>query len=395
MKVIVAGAGPVGLTAALVLGRAGIPVTVLERNPVLAEDLRASTWHPPTLDMMGELGLIDDILRSGLIARYTQHRDRKSGAIAEFDMELLRGETAHPYRVQYEQYKYTRLVQRHLQAFPHVEVVFQARVKGVTQTADAATVEVELPDGVRSYAADYVIGADGAWSPVRQAIGVAFDGITFPERFYVATTTFDFSEVLDRLCFVNYIADTEEWFVLLRVLGSWRVLFPTAPDESDEQVITEARTQERLNGVWRKPEPYDVIHRTLYNVHQRVASAYRSGRVFIAGDAAHLNNPLGGMGMNGGLHDAISLCEKLVRIERREAGVELLDRYEPERRPIAIDYVNATTNRNRQLMAERDPVARRRAQDELCRQAEDKVRARAFLMKSSMIEALRAAARAG
>jgi 3-(3-hydroxy-phenyl)propionate hydroxylase len=393
MKVLIAGAGPVGLTAALVLARAGIPVTVFERNAGLAEDLRASTWHPPTLDMMARLGLIGDILRSGLIARYTQHRDRKSGQIAEFDMELLRGETDHPYRVQYEQFKYTRLVHRHLVAFPHARIVYNANVTGLTQTAGAVSLGIETADGPQTQTGDYVIGADGAWSAVRQAIGVEFEGLTFPERFFVATTTFDFSEVIDRLCFVNYLADIDEWLVLLRVLGSWRCLFPTGPGESDERVLSDARTEERLQAVWPRNERYQTIHRTLYSVHQRVAVSYRAGRVFLAGDSAHLNNPLGGMGMNGGLHDAINLAEKLIAIERREAGESILDLYERQRRPVAIDYINANTARNRKLMTERDPAERKKAQDDLCHQAENKATAKAFLMKSSMIEALRASER--
>jgi 3-(3-hydroxy-phenyl)propionate hydroxylase len=393
MKVLITGAGPVGLTAALVLARAGIPVTVFERNPGLADDLRASTWHPPTLDMMVRLGLIGDILRSGLIARYTQHRDRRSGQIAEFDMNLLRGETEHPYRVQYEQYKYTRLVQRHLGAFPHVQIVFNAKVTGITQAANAVSLGIETTDGSQTQLGDYVIGADGAWGAVRQAIGVDFEGLTFPERFYVATTTFDFSEVIDRLCFVNYLADIDEWLVLLRVLGSWRCMFPTWPGESDEQILSDERTEERLQAVWPRPARYETIHRTLYSVHQRVAARYRVGRVFLAGDAAHLNNPLGGMGMNGGLHDAINLADKLIAIERGEAGESILDLYERQRRPVAIDYINANTARNRKLMTERDPVERKKAQDDLCRQAENLVTAKAFLMKSSMIEALRASER--
>jgi 3-(3-hydroxy-phenyl)propionate hydroxylase len=240
-------------------------------------------------------------------------------------------------------------------------------------------VEVTLEDGSREKG-DYLIGADGAGSAVRRAIGVEFEGMTFPERFFVVSTPFDFAAALDRLCYVNYIADTEEFCVLLRVPGLWRCLFPTQ-DESDEEVLASA--QKKLQGVHRRREPYETVHHTLYRVHQKVAAKYRAGRVFLAGDAAHINNPLGGMGMNGGLHDALNLCEKLVR------GADL-DRYEAERRPIAIEYINANTARNRKLMAERDPEARRRAQDEMCRIAADPAAAKAFLMKSSMIDALRA-----
>ena len=371
-KVLIAGAGPVGLTAAYMLARAGWSVTVLERAPGLAEDLRASTWHPPTLDMMEQLGFVDEILRDGLIAPTFQHRDRKSGAIAEFDLGLLRGETRHPYRVQYEQFRYTRLVYQRLTG---VEVLFDQPVVSVEQDATGVTVN-------GAHRADYLIGADGAASAVRRAIGVAFEGMTFPERFFVVNTPFDFAQHFERLSYVNYIADTEQWCVLLKVRGLWRCLFPTQ-DESDEEILASA--ERLLQGLVPRPVPYEAVHRTLYRVHQRVATRYRAGRVFLAGDAAHINNPLGGMGMNGGLHDAWALCNKL-------ASGEDLDRYEAERRPVAIDYINANTARNRKLMAERDPQARRRAQEEMCRIAADPVAAKAFLLKSSMIETLRRAA---
>ncbi len=388
-RVLIAGAGPVGMTAALVLSRAGIPVTVFERDAGLAEDLRASTWHPPTLDMMGELGLVDQILQDGLIARYTQHRDRKSGAIAEFDMELLRGETDHPYRVQYEQFRFTRLLQQHLAAFPDCRIVFNANAQSLTQDGERVLLSVETPNGIEQHSGDYLIGADGSRSNIRRAANIDFPGLTFPERFYVATTAFDFGKVLDRLCYVNYIADTDEWCVLLKVIGSWRCLFPTPPEEPDAEVLSDAKTEERLQGVWKKDGRYETEHRTIYNVHQRVAAKYRLGRVFLAGDAAHLNNPIGGMGMNGGLHDAINLADKLAALHRGEARETVLDAYERQRRPIAIDHVNANTARNKRVLEERDPQARKRTQDELCRQAEDPALARAFLRKSSMIDALR------
>jgi 3-(3-hydroxy-phenyl)propionate hydroxylase len=367
--VLVAGAGPVGLTAAYMLAKAGFDVTVLERETGLAEDLRASTWHPPTLDMMDELGFVDDIIQGGLIARTFQHRDRKTGAIAEFDLTLLKDETRHPYRVQYEQFKYTRLVHNRLQG---VEVLFNSPVATVEQDASGVTVNGQ-------HRGDYLIGADGAGSAVRRAIGIEFEGMTFPERFFVLSTPFPFEHHLPRLSYVNYIADTEQWCVLLKVPGLWRCLFPTE-DESDEEILGSA--ERLLQGIHPKGSPYEVIHRTLYRLHQRVATRYRAGRVFLAGDAAHINNPLGGMGMNGGLHDAWLLCRKLIQ------GADL-DTYEPERRPVAIDYINANTARNRKLMAERDPQARKRAQDEMCRIADDPASARAFLLKSSMIETLR------
>jgi 3-(3-hydroxy-phenyl)propionate hydroxylase len=387
-KVLIAGAGPVGLTAALVLARAGIPVAVFERNPGLAEDLRASTWHPPTLDMMGSLGLVDEMIADGLIARYTQHRDRRTGSVAQFDLELLRGETDHPYRLQYEQFKYTRLLVERLKAFPHVAVTFNATVTGASQ--DAAQVFLSVEN--ETHAGSYLIAADGTRSVVREAAGIAYEGITYPERFYSVSTRFDFATALPDLCDVNYVADIDEWCVLLRVPGTWRCLFPTRIEETDEEVLADGSTQARLQGVVARDQPYEVVHRTIYRVHQRVAERYRAGRMFLAGDAAHCNNPLGGMGMNGGLHDALSLTRRLVAIHRGEADERVLERYERERRPIAIDYINASTARNKQLMEQRDPEARQRAQEELCRMAANPASAKQFLMKSSMIEALRAAA---
>lgn len=388
-KVLIAGAGPVGLTAALVLARAGIPVAVFERNPGLAEDLRASTWHPPTLDMMGSLGLVDEMIADGLIARYTQHRDRRTGSVAQFDLELLRGETDHPYRLQYEQFKYTRLLVERLKAFPHASVAFDSNVLEASQ--DGASVSLKVNE--ETHSGSWLIAADGTRSTVREAVGINYEGITYPERFYSVSTRFDFATALPDLCDVNYVADVDEWCVLLRVPGTWRCLFPTRIEESDQEVLSDSSTQARLQGVVAREQPYEVVHRTIYRVHQRVAERYRAGRMFLAGDAAHCNNPLGGMGMNGGLHDALSLTRRLVAMHRGEADERVLERYERERRPIAVDFINASTARNKQLMEQRDPQARRRAQEELCRLAANPASAKQFLMKSSMIEALRAAAR--
>ena len=392
-RVLIAGAGPVGMISALVLAKAGMKVSLFERRGELAEDLRASTFHPPTLDMIARIDptLTADLHSQGLVARHTQFRDRKSGLIAEFDAEVLRGDTDHPYRLQCEQWKMTRLIRDRLKAFPDVDLNLEAKVLDVEQNTDGITLKIERAGHVETHRGDWLIGADGAWSAVRTALGIAFEGMTYPERFYVASTTFDFAAVLDGLSLVNYVSDPDEWCVLLRVPGMWRVLFPTRNDEADGDVVSDASTEARLQGVWQKPERYETIHRTLYPVHQRVATTYRAGRAFLAGDSAHINNPIGGMGMNGGVHDALNLCDKLIRVSRGEdAG--LLDQYERQRRQIAIDFINANTARNKKTMEERNPEARRRNQDEMRRTAEDPALARAFMRKTAMIDALRASA---
>jgi 3-(3-hydroxy-phenyl)propionate hydroxylase len=236
--------------------------------------------------------------------------------------------------------------------------------------------------------ASHLIGADGAWSAVRRSQDIEFEGYTYPERFLVVSTEFEFADHLPRLSYVNYCSDPHEWCVLLRVPTLWRVLFPTPASETDEECLSDASVERRLQNLVPRPEPYQTAHRTLYKVHQRVARQFRKGQVFLAGDAAHINNPLGGMGMNGGVHDAINLCTKLLQVLLHGADDALLDRYERQRRTIAIEYINASTARNKREIEERDPVERRKTQDALRATAADPTQARAYLRKTSMLDAL-------
>ncbi len=377
-----------GLVAALVLGKAGVQVTVVEAAAQLSMDLRASTFHPPTLDMLAAYGLTDQLVSQGLVARYTQQRDRQEGVIAEFDMQLLKGDVDHPFRLQCEQWKLTELIRQQLEALPHVTMLFSTKVESVTQTADKVNAVVACQGESRPIQADYMIGADGAWSATRRALDIEFEGITYPERFLVISTDFEYADHLPRLSYVNYCSDPEEWCVLLRVPTLWRVLFPTPAEESDEHVMSDEAVQARLQRLLPQAQPYKTLHRTLYKVHQRVAKEFRQGRVILAGDAAHINNPLGGMGMNGGVHDAMNLSLKLLQVIYQGASTDLLDLYERQRRTIAIEYINASTARNKREIEERDPVRRKQTQDELRTIAADPVQARAYLRKSSMIDAL-------
>ena len=386
--VVVAGAGPVGLVSALLLANQGVKVTVLEAAPALNRDLRASTFHPPTLDMLAPLGLTDDLVAQGLVARYTQQRDRQEGVIAEFDMQLIAPDTDHPFRLQCEQWKLTQMIQAQLNAMPHVQILFDAKVTQVTQSADQVQVAFTQAEEAHSLQADYLIGADGAWSAVRRSLNIEFEGFTYPERFLVVSTAFEYADHLPRLSYVNYCSDPQEWCVLLRVPTLWRVLFPTKAEETDEAVLTDESVQARLQNLLPQAQPYVTQHRTLYKVHQRVAQRFRHGRVVLAGDAAHINNPLGGMGMNGGIHDAINLSEKLLAVLQKGESDALLDQYERQRRTIAIDYINASTARNKREIEERDPVKRKENQQALRELSLDPVRARAYIRQSSMIDAL-------
>lgn len=388
--VLVAGAGPVGLVSALTLATAGIAVTVFERNTQAAEDLRASTFHPPTMDMLARFGITDELLPQGLVARYTQQRDRKDGLIAEFDMALLADDTAYPFRLQCEQWKLSRVLMARLAEFPHVKLIFGAEVAAVTQNTDSVRIDVRMGASRQTerFTGDYLIGADGAWSAVRQALGIEFEGFTYPERFLVISTEFEFADHFPKLSYVNYVSDPQEWCVLLRVPTLWRVLFPTRTDETDDAVLSDASIQARLQNLLPQSQLYQTVHRTLYKVHQRVAKEFRRGRVILAGDAAHINNPLGGMGMNGGVQDAFNLSDKLVDILTNGASDTLLDRYQRQRRSVAIEYINANTARNKKNIEERDPEARRKTQDELRAIAADPAAAKAYLRKTSMIDAL-------
>lgn len=390
-RVLIAGAGPVGCSAALYLAQKGIPVTLVEAAATLPEDLRASTFHPPTLDMLDDMGVIDQLLEQGIVCPEWQYRDTREGVIANWDLSVLKDDTRHPYRIQCEQYKLTRIIVAELEKMDNVEIHFRVRATGTSQDDHGVTLNVEGPDGPEDLKGKYLIAADGASSVIRITQGIEFPGLTFPELWLCTSTEFKFEDHFEDLAPIAYIADPDFWFVFVRVPGLWRLLLPSRVGETAESLVTDETVQERMHQVCPKTGDYDTFHRTAYSVHQRVAETYRKGRVFLAGDSAHINNPLGGMGMNGGIHDAVNLCEKLVRVWNGEADDRELDRYDAQRRPIAVDYVQKTTIRNKQMLEETDPDIRKAKHDEMRAMVADPVKAREYLLQSSMITTLREA----
>ncbi len=383
--VVVVGAGPVGCVASALLASGGIDVTLLEAAPELPRELRASTFHPATLDLLDCFGVIDEMVRRGLIAPRFAYRDRRQGVVAEFDLGTLADVTDHPYRLQCEQYKLCEIMLDRFRSMANVTVRFGAEVVGAVDNGDAAS--AHLASG-ETLVADAVVAADGAGSAVRKSLGLGFDGMTYEDRYLVLSTPFEMANHLDDLAYVNYISDPDEWLVLLRTADLWRALFPVGDDETDTEALSDESAQRRLQGIVARSEPYEVAHRTIYRVHQRVADRFLVGRVVLMGDAAHINNPLGGMGMNGGIHDAVLLGASLAAVLRGDLGADRLAHHAALRRDLAIDYVRRHTHENAQSLAAPDGAARQRALDQMAARAANPDEARAYLLQASMINAV-------
>ena len=357
-QVLIAGAGPVGLVAAANLIRGGVPVTVFEAGADLSEESRASTFHPPTLDMLDRLGAARPLIAQGLTAPAFEYRSRQHGVLAQFDFGAIANVTAHPYRVQCEQSKLTRILYRQLREKPDFELQFDAQVKDVTQHRSGVEIAIERNGRTEMRSGRWLIGADGARSDVRRALGIEFPGFTWPERFLVVSTPFDFSAVISDLVAVSYVAAPQRWHFLLQIPGL---------------------------------SNYEVAHATLYKVHQRVAKTFQRGRAFLAGDAAHINNPLGGMGMNGGIHDAINLTSRLIEVWHDGKAEGELERYDRQRRLVTLEYIEKQSIQNkRNLESDGSDFGR-----SLAEIAADKSRTYEYLLRVSMIASLRRAQELG
>jgi 3-(3-hydroxy-phenyl)propionate hydroxylase len=387
--VIVVGAGPVGLVTANLLADEGVRVTLVETCTELPRDLRASTFHPPTLDMLERFGVVGSMIEQGLICPTWQFRDRNEGVIATFELARLSPDTQHPYRLQCEQWRLGELLYARLTNNPLVTVRLDTKAVAARHSADGVELDVTLPNGgSETIRGTFLVGADGIGSVVRNAIGAEFDGITIPELFLTMSTTYDFRETMPDLSNISYLSDPREWYVLIRTARVWRALFPVDASLDDKDVTSPARGERLLQGAVPRSQPYEVTHRTAYRVHERVASTYVKGRMMIAGDAAHVNNPLGGMGLNGGIHDAFNLYGKLIEVIRG-APLDTLERYSRQRRKVALDVVQQTTLRNRSILNTREPGAREAYYDELRGIVADPEKHRGYVMRTSMIQSLR------
>ena len=393
-QVVISGGGPVGLICAYALARRGVAVTVLDQNSELLDDPRAATTHPATLELLDGLGVIDQVIEQGLIAEDFEFWDRPTGEkIATFDHAVLVDDTKFPFVVQCEQFKLAKIFLAKLQDETSVTVLFNHDVTGFDHTADGVTVTASTPDGEKTFEGDWLIGADGGRSVVRKSAGIGFEGFTWAERFLVLSTPFDFKAERG-MSFRNYIADPDEWCNCFKVAadgppGLWRLVFPADPEANEEALLADDFVQEKMQKFFKRDSDYDIVHRNLYNVHQRVASTFRLGRILLAGDSAHVNNSIGGMGLNGGIQDAVNLTDKLAAVIIDGEDERLMDLYDKQRRTYAVEFVQEQTIANKKRLEATDPEARATNMKNLREMAGDPAKARNFLLGATMISAMR------
>ncbi|MEC7489033.1 MAG: NAD(P)/FAD-dependent oxidoreductase [Pseudomonadota bacterium] len=390
--ILIAGAGPVGMTTGLALASAGIPVKVFDALGEIPRDHRASTLHPSTLMMVEDLGMTDILIERGIESPMFQFRDRVSGDIvAEFDYRLISDSLKFPYALQVEQHKTIEVARDIALDIHEFELHRERELVDFSQDDRGVEITVESPDGAREvHTGAFLIGADGGRSVVRKILNIDFPGFTWEERFIIVSTYYDF-EKADGWRYRNYVAHPEQWCAMIKVPGEqsegvWRALFPAFGNDPDEHVLSDEWIQARFAECYPYDPPYDLLHRNLYSVHQRVADSFSKGRVALAGDAAHVNNPLGGMGMNSGIHDGLNLAEKLVAASNGADYQPLLARYDRQRRPMAEKYVQAQSIQNKRLLQESDPEIRKKRLKELSDTAANEETHRAYLLRASLVQ---------
>jgi 3-(3-hydroxy-phenyl)propionate hydroxylase len=386
-RVIIVGAGPVGLVAALRLARANIPVIVLEAADLPHAEPRASTFHPPTVDLLDELGLGERLVALGRPARTWQYCMFETGDRAVFDLSVLAKDTNHPYRLQCEQLNLVIEAGKMLEAEQPGALVHKADVTKVSQSETGVAIDVDIDGEKTRLEGLWLIGADGASSVVRKDLGLAFDGETYPTTSISIGTPFPFEKQIDGLCGVNYFWADGWSFSMFQTKNMWRVGYSPPIDMDDETAVSDQEVQSRLSRILPGAGPFEIVTARLYSVHRRLVERMRVGRILLAGDAAHLNSPSGGFGMNGGVHDAFNLTDKLIRVWNGEDN-SLLDLYARQRHFAASADIQKTSDANHKRHREKDTGKRMAALKEMQDIIADEAKAYKFLRESSLMDSL-------
>jgi 2-polyprenyl-6-methoxyphenol hydroxylase-like FAD-dependent oxidoreductase len=377
--VLVCGAGPVGLVTALQLARAGIRVVVIDSEPAISEQPRAVVYHSPVVERLAALGLLDDLKAIGVLKHTYHYWTLAHELLARVDMAVIRPEdTAYPYNLHLGQPALAAIILRHLLRIPGTEVRWRHRLTGITQADATICARVSTPDGERQLSAAWLVGADGTHSGVRHALGLHLEGITWPEWFVATNVRFDFGTY--GFGTSNVVLDPDHWAIIPQIdqTGLWRCTYREEPGMAEEEVRRRLPERYRLFAPTLETHTPEAV--SPYRVHNRCAERFRVGRALLAGDAAHVVNPIGGWGLTGGLLDAVPLAEALIAVLAGWRSERVLDAYAHERRRVFLEIAAPATVENRRRISERDPERRRADAERLRRLGSDAEAAREALL---------------
>ena len=346
--VIVVGGGPVGLINALGLARAGVRVGVIEAEPHIVNSPRAAVYFWSVLDGLERVGILGDAEAAGVAKQDYTYLVRGSGERIEYSLDVLHGATPRPYNLHLSQHRLAEIALRHLQTFTNATVRFGTCLQDLRQDADGVTLTVASGSATEQLRARWIIGADGAGSTVRRLLGLSFEGMTWPERFVATNVYYDFERYGYQR--TTFVIDGRFGAViaLLNNEGLWRCTY------MEDAALPEESVLERLPAMYQAVLPgealYELERASPYRMHQRSAPAYRVGRAVLAGDAAHVTNPTGGLGLTSGLFDSFALYPALSAVVLEGASEEVLDRYAAARRDIFLNRVSPRATANKQLI---------------------------------------------
>jgi 2-polyprenyl-6-methoxyphenol hydroxylase-like FAD-dependent oxidoreductase len=344
--VIIVGGGPTGFICALGLAQAGVRVTVIEAEPRIVDSPRAAVYHWSVVEGLERLGIRAEVESTGLTKQdytYLVHNTRER---IDFSLAVLNGRTPYPYNIHLGQHRLAEIALRRLERHSRATVRFNTRLMQLAQDDDGVTLQVMTPEGAREMRAGWVIGADGAGSTVRRQLALDFAGMTWPERFVATNLYFDFEQY--QYARATFLIDDRYGAVIAKLdnQGLWRCTY------MEDASLPEESVRERLPRVYDAILPgadYSIERVTPYRMHQRSAPRYRVGRVLLVGDAAHVTNPTGGLGLTSGLFDCFALYPALSAV-LSGADVTILDRYSDSRRDIFLNRISPQSVANKKLI---------------------------------------------
>jgi len=390
--VIIIGGGPVGLVAALKLTLSGISVIVIEISDKPYAEPRASTFHPPTLDLLDQLDISSKLIENGRKSKKWQFSFFNSENKVVFDLGILSNDTNHPYRLQCEQINLIKIASTILLKKNSESISYNTKAISISENTQTVSVNAIKGEENITFSGKWLIGADGANSMVRKHLNVKFEGKTYPSSSVSINTTFPFHNFINNLYGVNYFW-SEEWsFSMFRTKSFWRVGYSPQKNVSDKEALNNQNIQDQLSKIVEVEKHFGIQSAVIYRIHKRIVKSFRKGRIILAGDSAHLNSPSGGFGMNGGIHDAFNLCEKLIKIFNG-SNDSLLDLYSRQRKYAAVSDIQETSDQNYKKHREKDHKKRLEALSELKKITEDKEEYLKYLRKTSLITSLKNASK--